>query len=291
MRSSPPPCGSSGALDEVEFFKRALTTAEIGSLWSAGSAGKCKPDRLAHADPHADRRPVLVVLRRCGGQQPLLSLHHLPDRARASSAAIPAAAPASPASRPTTSPTSAPATASRAARSPRSSPAPPASPSHPHHPADLRRCAARQHLLPLDRADGGARASSAAIPAAARANRAIRPATAPTSAPMPPSPAASSPRSTPTRAVYDRDDPDRPADLRGRAPRQHLLALHRADHPARAYQRLSLRRRRRTLRPAAAAPTTAPAPRHPRPDRQDRRQHLLPRLRHPDRPVIPLRPG
>ncbi len=32
-----------GSLDEVEFFKRALTATEIGSLWTAGSAGKCKP--------------------------------------------------------------------------------------------------------------------------------------------------------------------------------------------------------------------------------------------------------
>lgn len=30
------------ALDEIELFKRALTTAEMSSLWSAGSAGKCK---------------------------------------------------------------------------------------------------------------------------------------------------------------------------------------------------------------------------------------------------------
>ena len=32
-----------GALDEVEFFRRALTAAEVNSLWSVGSAGKCKP--------------------------------------------------------------------------------------------------------------------------------------------------------------------------------------------------------------------------------------------------------
>ena len=32
-----------GCLDELEFFKRALTDAEIHSIWAADSAGKCKP--------------------------------------------------------------------------------------------------------------------------------------------------------------------------------------------------------------------------------------------------------
>ena len=36
------PYGEIG-LDEIELFRRALTTAEIDSLWKADSAGKCKP--------------------------------------------------------------------------------------------------------------------------------------------------------------------------------------------------------------------------------------------------------
>jgi len=32
----------SGYIDEVEIFRRALTAAEIASLWNAGTAGKCK---------------------------------------------------------------------------------------------------------------------------------------------------------------------------------------------------------------------------------------------------------
>lgn len=40
-----------GVIDEVELFSRALNPAEIGSLFSAGSAGKCKPQCVA---PPAD---------------------------------------------------------------------------------------------------------------------------------------------------------------------------------------------------------------------------------------------
>ena len=36
--------GSDGVLDEIEIFNRALTAAEIQSLYAAGQAGKCKPD-------------------------------------------------------------------------------------------------------------------------------------------------------------------------------------------------------------------------------------------------------
>ena len=32
-----------GCLDELEFFKRVLSDAEIHSIWAADSAGKCKP--------------------------------------------------------------------------------------------------------------------------------------------------------------------------------------------------------------------------------------------------------
>jgi hypothetical protein len=32
-----------GLLDEVTIYNRALTAAEISSIWAAGSAGKCKP--------------------------------------------------------------------------------------------------------------------------------------------------------------------------------------------------------------------------------------------------------
>ena len=38
-----PPDFYRGCLDELEFFKRVLTTNEIRSIWAAGSAGKCKP--------------------------------------------------------------------------------------------------------------------------------------------------------------------------------------------------------------------------------------------------------
>jgi hypothetical protein len=32
-----------GSLDEIEFFRRALTTAEIQAIYNAGAGGKCKP--------------------------------------------------------------------------------------------------------------------------------------------------------------------------------------------------------------------------------------------------------
>ncbi len=41
-----PPVGPSGDLDEVEIFNRALTPAEITALYTAGSAGKCKPSTV-----------------------------------------------------------------------------------------------------------------------------------------------------------------------------------------------------------------------------------------------------
>ena len=34
---------TSGLIDEVEIFSRALTATEIGHIVAAGSAGKCKP--------------------------------------------------------------------------------------------------------------------------------------------------------------------------------------------------------------------------------------------------------
>ena len=36
-----------GCIDELEFFKRALTDLEIFSIWNAGSAGKCRPGQPA----------------------------------------------------------------------------------------------------------------------------------------------------------------------------------------------------------------------------------------------------
>ena len=96
--------------------------------------------------------------------------------AGASSAAIPAAGRANPAPAPTT----APAPTSRAARSARSSPKSAGfADAGAEHPADLRGCAARQHLLAVDRAAGGRGASSAAIPAAGRSSRASPPANRP----------------------------------------------------------------------------------------------------------------
>jgi hypothetical protein len=32
-----------GALDEVEVYNRALSTNELNAIYSAGTAGKCKP--------------------------------------------------------------------------------------------------------------------------------------------------------------------------------------------------------------------------------------------------------
>lgn len=42
-----------GSIDEVELFNRALSAAEISSIFTAGAAGKCKPSATATATPTA----------------------------------------------------------------------------------------------------------------------------------------------------------------------------------------------------------------------------------------------
>ena len=80
-------------------------------------------------------------------------------------------------------------------------------------------------------------------------------------------------------AGYRRPDPDDAADVRGCAGQQPVLAVDRAVGRARHHQRLHLRRAGRALR-AAGQPALLPLgrQRHPRPDGQDRRPDLLPRL-------------
>jgi CSLREA domain-containing protein len=46
-RLSPPAGFSEFAIDELEIFNRALSLAEVQSIFAAGSAGKCKPHRCA----------------------------------------------------------------------------------------------------------------------------------------------------------------------------------------------------------------------------------------------------
>ena len=73
------------------------------------------------------------------------------------------------------------------------------------------------------------------------------------------------------------------ADLRGRAARQPLLSLHRADRRPGHHRRLSLRRPRRTVRPPRQPPLFPPEqPGHARPDGENRRRNL-PRSGAPER--------
>lgn len=51
--SCPPSCTAfNGLLDEVSLYSRALSLGEIGAVYNAGSAGKCKPYRPPVLDAH-----------------------------------------------------------------------------------------------------------------------------------------------------------------------------------------------------------------------------------------------
>ena len=136
------------------------------------------------------------------------------------------------------------------------------------HPADLRGCAAEQHLLAVDRAAGGPGRHRRLPLRRRRSSRASRRATAPTSAPATTSRAASSPRSPAARRAGPRR---RPAQTFEDVPPGSTFYLYVERMAGRGHhRRLPLRRRGRAVYRPGQPPLLPPGqPGHPRSDEQE----------------------